>query len=518
MFPGVAAWTAKISSDQELARRRQNALAHLRRAQPTGEAASAAITRSRSDSDGAEQPGWLATLTGSSVAAVAPSADAEEAPAAGAPSYASQYSFAHRGMVPSGGSFRGGTYPGLPSYMKHAPMVHDTWPREGPKVPQKISFSPAYRSMLRVADRKLVDLKERVPWYIIHPNSGLRLWWDLVMTAIIFYIALVEPFRIAFEFDSTDQSLVRGVGAALAGPPLKHCPATAARRSSGEATSHTFFVSLEKGASLVGITDSPPFIPPLPLPPLFWRPRLSIASPQLSIRLTSFDSAISVYFAIDIILNFFTAYTNEVGRLVVSFPAITRSYLSFWFVVDFLSTFPFDIFVDWVSHASLTDSPGLTSQLRLIRLLRLLRLARITRLARIFQRLEAPLEKMGMAEATRSLSIIMIIVLTAHWVACLFWLVTSVEGDFESAWSGYFATRKLLDAPTENIYTVALYWSIMTLGTIGYGAHTQRRSGCNGCNGYPVSTAVGQAPRLAVSASPACGAKGLLVLWVGANA
>ena len=42
-------------------------------------------------------------------------------------------------------------------------------------------------------------VEDHVPWYVIHPNSIMRLLWDLIMTFLIFYIAFVDPFRIAFE-------------------------------------------------------------------------------------------------------------------------------------------------------------------------------------------------------------------------------------------------------------------------------------------------------------------------------
>ena len=102
---------------------------------------------------------------------------------------------------------------------------------------------------------------------------------------------------------------------------------------------------------------------------------------------------------------------------------ISFEYSISWFSFDVISTVPFDTFV--ALGAAGTD---VTKQLRLIRLLRLVRLLRIVRLVRIFNRLEVPMEKLGITEAVRLVSIVGIIVLISHWIACIMWLTTVAEG------------------------------------------------------------------------------------------
>ena len=72
-------------------------------------------------------------------------------------------------------------------------------------------------------------------------------------------------------------------------------------------------------------------------------------------------------FAIDLLVNFFTAYFDE-QKVVVSRLQIAKHYLKTWFLVDFLSCFPFDILVE------LTGAPSKLAKLaRLPRLYRLVK-------------------------------------------------------------------------------------------------------------------------------------------------
>ena len=50
-------------------------------------------------------------------------------------------------------------------------------------------------------------LQEKVPVGIIHPNSHLRLYWDMIAIFLVLFIAIMLPYRLAFA-RSWDQSLV----------------------------------------------------------------------------------------------------------------------------------------------------------------------------------------------------------------------------------------------------------------------------------------------------------------------
>lgn len=57
---------------------------------------------------------------------------------------------------------------------------------------------------------------------------------------------------------------------------------------------------------------------------------------------TSIDYVIDAMFVFDIILNFFTAFEIEkTKRMEISLKVISISYLSSWFLIDVIATFPF---------------------------------------------------------------------------------------------------------------------------------------------------------------------------------
>jgi hypothetical protein len=59
-----------------------------------------------------------------------------------------------------------------------------------------------------------------------------------------------------------------------------------------------------------------------------------------------FDRAVDCFFGLDIILNFCTGYQQSAttGGAVIMVPTkIAKNYIKSWFVVDFVSTFPFDL-------------------------------------------------------------------------------------------------------------------------------------------------------------------------------
>jgi voltage-gated potassium channel Kch len=188
------------------------------------------------------------------------------------------------------------------------------------------------------------------------------------------------------------------------------------------------------------------------------------------------NRGVDTCFLVDIVLTFFVAIPDPSdGLLLFHHPTIIRSYLRGWFVLDVVSILPFDL-------VSIIFNNGAVSKLKILRVLRLLKLMkllRIFRAARIFQRLETQytidysaleLVKFGILALTCS-----------HWMACAWGLLADLE-DAKHNWLKYttfnsFTENGLLEegqdprgvVPPLEIYVAALYWSAMTMSTIGYG-------------------------------------------------
>lgn len=118
------------------------------------------------------------------------------------------------------------------------------------------------------------------------------------------------------------------------------------------------------------------------------------------------DWIVDVMFGIDIIANFRTAYFDNHGVLVTDLGRIRRNYMRGFFIIDFVSTVPFDRILPVGRGA------------KLIRVLRLVRLFKLLRLFRIGRAIES-LQEMGVpVRAIHSTKLILQLSFLAHLLAC----------------------------------------------------------------------------------------------------
>ncbi|KAJ1415892.1 RmlC-like jelly roll fold [Sesbania bispinosa] len=166
------------------------------------------------------------------------------------------------------------------------------------------------------------------------------------------------------------------------------------------------------------------------------------------------DNFVNFFFALDIFLTFFVAYHDKTTHLLVDEPKlIAKRYIKTWLIVDVIATFPSE-----VAHKVL---PG---PLKTYGYFSMLRLWRLRRVSAMFARLEK--DRNYNYFLVRCLKLICVTLFTVHFAACFFFFLT-VNHDAKSTWLGLIsdATEKSL---TGN-YITSVYWSIMTLSTVGYG-------------------------------------------------
>jgi hypothetical protein len=93
------------------------------------------------------------------------------------------------------------------------------------------------------------------------------------------------------------------------------------------------------------------------------------------------DSTINIFFAIDIILRFFTAFVDDNSlELKDSKMDIAIDYLKGWFIIDLISVIPFDLILSYsnVNRVTRFSRIGRISKIvRMIKMVRLLKIAKI---------------------------------------------------------------------------------------------------------------------------------------------
>eukprot|EP00500_Bicosoecida_sp_ms1_P000700 CAMPEP_0203808006 /NCGR_PEP_ID=MMETSP0115-20131106/1370_1 /ASSEMBLY_ACC=CAM_ASM_000227 /TAXON_ID=33651 /ORGANISM="Bicosoecid sp, Strain ms1" /LENGTH=879 /DNA_ID=CAMNT_0050716689 /DNA_START=358 /DNA_END=2994 /DNA_ORIENTATION=- len=178
-----------------------------------------------------------------------------------------------------------------------------------------------------------------------------------------------------------------------------------------------------------------------------------------------FNRLVDLSFLCDMIINFMMPfYDVDKQQWITSSWAIAKHYLMRWFVLDVLSILPIDTVVFFSASDTAADDATQFRFLRIIRLLRLMKLLRVFRASRILNRWKSVL---GISNSGLSLSKFgMAATFVAHWSACLWALAPSVDSA-DTSWM--VAANVDPNAGAADIYAACLYWSVMTLTTIGYG-------------------------------------------------
>jgi hypothetical protein len=148
------------------------------------------------------------------------------------------------------------------------------------------------------------------------------------------------------------------------------------------------------------------------------------------------DWMTDILFALDITMNFRTAYENDLIILVTVPSMIRGKYLKTWFLVDFFATVP----IDKIMKAVASGGDGLRS-LKLIRVLRLIRLLKLVRLLKLNK--SAPgsddfFEELFNWKVRRMFKMVLGLFFVAHMFGCLFGFVSlsAAEIDDGNTWWG----------------------------------------------------------------------------------
>ncbi len=355
-----------------------------------------------------------------------------------------------RGSGPGDGS--GGSPPGMPrgeSMDGAEVLVNSGWDIVG-KMAAETHHHSSTRDLFRESEKaeKHTQRKkqnremQKVGWVIDPRKSRILPKWDLLMVTALLFTALVTPVEVAF---------------------------------------------LEEG--------------------------------QYVTNLWIINRVVDLCFMLDIILTFNRAYQDTSGESqhwVFNKWVIARNYLVGWFILDFFSVVPFWLtslqysYYDCIGRDGMTrescmeletqavallngttDSMGATMTrsavlFRIAKLLRMVKLARVFKASRVLQRalLDYVMNELEWTFAViKMIKLFTVLTAYAHWQACLWGLISSyMEAEGAPNWVASFKENYEADYEDRGImgqvpngldtYAAALYWSVMTLTSIGYGYAT----------------------------------------------
>eukprot|EP00931_Biecheleriopsis_adriatica_P074513 TRINITY_DN4854_c0_g2_i1.p1 TRINITY_DN4854_c0_g2~~TRINITY_DN4854_c0_g2_i1.p1 ORF type:complete len:769 (-),score=139.53 TRINITY_DN4854_c0_g2_i1:107-2413(-) len=184
-------------------------------------------------------------------------------------------------------------------------------------------------------------------------------------------------------------------------------------------------------------------------------------------ELKSADLACDILFLLDVAINFFTTYIDRDEIIVTNNRRMALHYLRTWFVLDFVSSVPWDLV-----------TAGLLPSLQAARLLKVGKVAKVFKLMRlgkllramasseVIELMEDHFSPKASQTASRVFNLVLITGVTCHWLACF--LAVSDQGCLDD----YFASLPGSSGEATSVnakYVATLYWAVTTLTTVGYG-------------------------------------------------
>eukprot|EP00435_Cladocopium_sp_Y103_P023182 s1638_g5.t1 len=184
-------------------------------------------------------------------------------------------------------------------------------------------------------------------------------------------------------------------------------------------------------------------------------------------------------FLTDMILQFFTTYSRDTSDGIVwevDLRQIALHYLQTWFLLDFITVIPFDVFTLAADGGAMDEFKSI----KVLRALRLLKLIRLAKTSRLIHNLEIPLsipyQKVALAR------FLIVLGLFCHWVACFWAMTLNLGSDYENNW--FDVVEDQHNRVPHRIYVAAFYYACYTITSVGYGDITPQnvveRSICSG--------------------------------------
>ncbi|KAJ6732421.1 POTASSIUM CHANNEL AKT1 [Salix purpurea] len=172
------------------------------------------------------------------------------------------------------------------------------------------------------------------------------------------------------------------------------------------------------------------------------------------------DLVVDAFFAADIVLTFFVAYLDKKTYLLVDdHKKIAVRYITrLFFPMDVASTLPFQTIYSLIT--------GEMHNGEIFGFLNLLRLWRLRRVTELYKRLEK--DTRFSYFYTRLLKLISVTLFAVHSAGCFYYWLAAHHDTASNTWIG----AQVEDFKHRSIwlgYTYSIYWSIVTLTTVGYG-------------------------------------------------
>ena len=175
---------------------------------------------------------------------------------------------------------------------------------------------------------------------------------------------------------------------------------------------------------------------------------------------------VDILFGLDILVNFFSAYEAN-HRVEIRLKPIVKNYVTGWFTLDLVATFPTQVFLDGQSNSGVNKLARLARLPRLYRLFRVLRIFKIFKLFKYNKKFQQWFGYLNLgATATKMLKLVVMGLFLIHLFSCIWFLTAKLDDMNDDTWP---VRKDLVYASTMILYFESVYWAIQVLTTVGYG-------------------------------------------------
>lgn len=149
-----------------------------------------------------------------------------------------------------------------------------------------------------------------------------------------------------------------------------------------------------------------------------------VPSASLSYPFWVANLVIDCFLMLDIALNFRTGFVDKYDQLhIIADPkAICKRYLTTWFALDLISSFPLEAFVPLFAN----DDDAYTELVKILRIFRFVRAIKILRVLRIIRALKGMTLRVFARQSAmicKCIRCLVYMLLTAHYFACFWYAV-----------------------------------------------------------------------------------------------
>jgi CRP-like cAMP-binding protein len=184
-----------------------------------------------------------------------------------------------------------------------------------------------------------------------------------------------------------------------------------------------------------------------------------------SIEWRSWEYSLDVCFGLDVCINSVLAYYDEDMSLVVSRRRIFLHYLTTWMIPDIASCFPLELILSMQRYNNLIRLAKLPRVSKLIKLAKLLRMIKVVKNRRHIVRHANSVLRISLSIERLFWFIVWLLILL-HLFACCWVFFAKLDEEDPENW---ILCKGYADFDDLQLYTVAIYFSITTLATVGYG-------------------------------------------------